>query len=414
MTQRVVITGIGVVSPYGAGLDVLWDGMLSGVTAIRPFELFDARQHRTRLSGEVPAECLHLPLSGASARASALAEVQVTRADRMALSAARQAVAAAGLHARDLAERCGVFFGSSAAGMLEGERYYAALLGRSRERPRANRIVGQPTSSPAEAVARAFDVCGPIECVASACSASTMAFESALGALRSGEVDRALVGGADALCELTYGGFNSLRAVSAEACQPFRAERSGLSLGEGAAIFVLERADLARARSATILAEVAGAASSCDAHHMTAPHPEGQGAALAMQNALLDAGEPSEAVDFVCAHGTGTPHNDAAEWRALQAVFGARAERLPVCAPKASVGHLLGACGALELAVTARALLAGVLPPAPAGGVLDGNGSPDLVLGVPRIVAGMRVGLSVNLAFGGMNAAVVLRTGLVQ
>lgn len=409
--RRVVITGIGAVSPYGIGLQALWDGLCSGSEAIRPVTLFSAAKHRTALAGQAPLEAREGSGAAAEVPETGAARVRETRANRMALLAAREAMQSARLAAEDLSPRTGVFFGSSAAGMYEGERFYADYRGRGRGRPRVNALSGQPNGSPAEAVAREFRVGGPVECVASACSASTMAVESALAALREGEVDCALVGGADGLCELTFGGFNALRAVAAERCQPFRLGRQGLNLGEGSAWFVMETAEAAAARGATALVEVAGAASSCDAHHMTAPHPEGAGAARAMRDALRDAGEAPEAVSFLNAHGTGTPHNDAAEWRAIAGVFGARAASLPVCATKASVGHLLGACGALELAAAACSLRTGILPPAPAGGTVDPECPADLVLGAIRRLDRPRVALSVNLAFGGMNAAVVLRAG---
>lgn len=407
--RRFVISGIGAVSPYGIGLPALWDGLCSGSAALGPVTLFPVAGHRTTIAGQVPLGARDGSRAGASAPECCAARAQETRADRMAALAAREAVHAARLATSGLPPRTGVFFGSSAAGMYEGERFYADLRGRGAGRPRVQRIVGQPNGSPAEAVAREFRIGGPVECVASACAASTMAVESALASLRAGEVDCALVGGTDALCELTFGGFNSLRAMSPEPCQPFRSHRQGLNLGEGAAWFVLEDSVAAAARGAAALAEVAGAASSCDAHHMTAPDPAGGGAARAMAGALLDACESAETVDFLSAHGTGTTHNDAAEWRAIAAVFGARAATLPVCAIKASVGHLLGACGALELAAAVCSLQTGILPPAPSGGAVDPDCPVDLVLGSSRRLHRARLALSVNLAFGGMNSAVVLR-----
>ena len=208
-----------------------------------------------------------------------------------------------------------------------------------------------------------------VETVSSACAASALAIEQALRAIRRGEVEVAFTGGSDCLCVTTYAGFNSLRAVDERPCRPFRADRAGLSLGEGAAVLVLESLDHALARGAAPLAELMGAGASCDAGHMTAPSPDGYWAAEAMRRALADAGLDSAAIDFLNAHGTATPLNDAAEAAAIGLVFGDRARALPVEATKGVVGHLLGAAGAVEAVATIVSLLASTLHPTPAGRV---------------------------------------------
>jgi 3-oxoacyl-[acyl-carrier-protein] synthase II len=247
-----------------------------------------------------------------------------------------------------------------------------------------------------------------VETVSSACASGALALQSALAALRAGEVEVAIAGGADALCLTTYAGFNALRSVDAAPCRPFRRSRGGLSLGEGAGVLVLETAASARARGATPLAELAGAAASCDAHHMTAPLPDGNAAARAAREALEEAGLPPEAVDFVNAHGTGTPHNDAAEWAALHRVFGDRAGHVPVEATKALLGHLLGSAGALEAVTTVLGLRTGLLHAVPGDDDVDPDTPVDLVRVRPRRMPEARTALSLNLAFGGANAAVVL------
>jgi 3-oxoacyl-[acyl-carrier-protein] synthase II len=218
-----------------------------------------------------------------------------------------------------------------------------------------------------------------------------------------------LAGGADGLCRLTYSGFNALRAVDELPAQPFRADRRGLSLGEGSGILVLETAASAARRGGRALAVLAGAGSSCDAYHMTAPEPTGAGAALAMRRALADAGLAPDEIDFVNAHGTGTPHNDEAEWRALVAVFGERARTIPLTSTKGCVGHALGACGGLEALVTVLGLREGIVHPTPGGGPVDPALPAALVLGAPLELAGARAALSLNLAFGGANSAVVFK-----
>jgi 3-oxoacyl-[acyl-carrier-protein] synthase II len=233
-----------------------------------------------------------------------------SRVDAFALHASAAALAEARLAGRPLGGRAGVFFGTSTAGMLETERWYRDL---PRGRSRARQLGAQQSNAPGDAVARRFGVCGPVCSVSTACVSGAQALALALDALRSDEIDVAIAGGADGLCELTHAGFNALRAVDPAPCRPFRADRQGLSLGEGAGVLVLERAGHAAARGGAPLGWLAGAASTCDAHHMSAPDPSGAGAARAITAALEDAGLGPEAIDFVNVHGTGTPLNDAAE-----------------------------------------------------------------------------------------------------
>lgn len=400
--RRVVVTGLGAVCGFGAGIEALWAGLISGTTAIAPFRRFAAEGHRTRLAAEVPGDLGEAdPLYPPGDRLSL--------ADRFAVAAAAEAVGRAGLGGGEDLASAGVFFGSSTGGMWESERYYAHLLGKASGRPRLAWLASQQYNGPGDAVARWAGAAGPVETLSSACTSGTVAVAAALDALRDGEVEVALAGGSDSLCQLTYAGFNSLRAVDPEPCRPFRAERSGMSLGEGAAVLVLETLEHALARGAHPLAEVLGAASTCDAHHMTAPAPDGKGAAAAVRLALADAGIAAGEVGFVNAHGTGTPLNDAAEWQALVTVFGERAAELPVAAPKGSVGHLLGAAGALEAVATVLSLVHGQVHPAPDGGSRDPQAPARVVLASPTAAPAGAVGLSINLAFGGSNAALLFR-----
>lgn len=409
--NRVVVTGLGAVSPHGRGVSRLWEGLRSNLQAIRELDLFDASKHRTQLAGQVAAE--DVELCGAFAPGVR----RFTRTDRFAVEAAREALMQAGLLDTEELASAGLFLGSSTGGMFEGEQVYLDLLnnaGRGEVSVRISRLADQPVCAPADAIVRTFGLHGPSETCATACAAATMSLEVALMSLRSGEVEVALAGGADGLCEMTYGGFNSLRAVSPAATRPFRQNREGLSLGEGAGLLVLETEPHARKRGATILGELAGTGTSCDAHHMTAPHPDGLGARLAMERALSDARVEASEIDFVNAHGTGTPHNDAAEWQALCAIFGERAAHLPVTSTKGSVGHLLGACGGLEAVVTMMCLSAGEVHPTPGGGVVDPECPVNLVQDEPLLLSNARTALSLNLAFGGANAAVILRRWPVE
>jgi 3-oxoacyl-[acyl-carrier-protein] synthase II len=391
---RMAVTGLGVVSGFGSGREALRAGLESGATAIRPVARFDVSTFRTRLAAEVPG------------RAASGAGDRLSLADRFALEAAAEALADAALPTRLDALRVGLFFGSSTGGMLESETYYAGLRATSRRRARIAALAAQPTSAPADAVAREHGVTGPVLTIASACASATLAFGSALDALRDGEIEIALVGGSDSLCRLTYAGFNSLRAVDPRACRPFRAGRDGMSIGEGAAVLVLESEGRARSRGARIHGYLRGAGAACDAHHMTSPDPEGAGIRRAVEAALADAALAPGDIDFVNVHGTGTPLNDAAEARMLAAVFGERAARLPITSAKGALGHFLGSAGAVEAVATLLALADRRVQPTAGEGAVDL--AVDLVESAPRELPAARFALSTNLAFGGANAAIVL------
>lgn len=390
--DRVAITGIGAVSGYGWSAAELWQGLASGQTSIRAATQLDTSGQRTAVASEVPEPAVLVK------------ERRWSRADHFAIAATAEAVA----QARQPGGCGGVFFGGSTAAMREGERFFASLIGTAGEPVHLALLASHPLNGPADAVARAFDVDGPVETASSACASGALALGMALRAVRSGEVDYAIAGGADALCTLTYSGFNALRAVDSAPALPFRAQRMGLSLGEGAGILILELAARARERGVHPLALLLGAGGSCDAHHMTAPHPEGRGAAQAIRHALDDAALAPEAVSFVNAHGTGTPHNDLAEWRALLEVFTERARTLPVTSTKGAVGHLLGSAGALEAVATVQCLVHRCVHATPGNGAVDPEAPVDLVLGAPRPLPSHAVALSTNLAFGGSNAAILL------
>jgi len=409
--RRVAVSGAGAVSGLGWGVRALWDGLRSGRTAIRPFARFDHALHRTHLAAEVA--------DGDGAPPEELIRDcpdwrRLSVADRFALFAALEAVRQAGLDL-PLAEsgtEAGVWFGSSTGGMWESERFFHRYV-TDRRRSRLADLAAQQVNGPGDAVARRLGVTGPVQTISSACSSGALALGAALDAVRSGTVEVAVAGGSDSLCQLTYAGFNALRAVDEGPCLPFRAGRAGMSFGEGAAVLVLEPLERALERGATPLAELAGAGSSCDAHHMTAPDPSGAGAAAALASALRDAGLAPDAVDFVNAHATGTPLNDAAEWQALRSVFGERAAEIPAVLTKALLGHLLGSAGALEAVVTVLCLLHGELHPAPGGereAGEDGQSAAlpaSLVLDRPLPLPGARTAVSTSLAFGGSNAALV-------
>lgn len=402
---RVFVTGMGAVTPFGWGVAAFAQGLYAGRAAIRALELFPTAGHRTRIAAEVPPG-----LGALLAELPPKRRARLSRTDGFAIAAAHEAASAGDLDVRRTETGlCGLFLGSSTGGMFEGERFFWDLRERKGARLAASRIASHQHSGPTDATARVLGLGGPAVTFSSACSAAGMAIEAALRSLRAGETEVALAGGADGLCQLTYAGFNSLRAVDEQPCRPFQAGRAGLSLGEGAGVLLLETEAHARARGARLLAELAGAGSSCDAHHMTAPDPEGAGLALAIEKALADAGVAATEVGVVNAHGTATPLNDVAEWKGLGRVFGARLAEITIVPTKSAVGHLLGACGGVEAVASVLALARGSLPPTPLGADVDPECPARLVLGQPSALAYPATVLSVNLAFGGANVALVLR-----
>ena len=405
--RRVVVTGLGAVSPFGYGVDVLWSGLCRNVSAIRPFDVFDPARHRTQIAGQVGTE----GESGWGDLSRTLRPREIsrlTRTDRFALGAALEALANAELDVRAIEENVGVFIGSSTGGMLEAEAFVEGVC-EGRGGPwRPSALASQQNNGPVDAIARTLGTWGPTETIASACAAATMSIGSALAAIRCGEIDVAIAGGSDGLCQLTYAGFNSLRAVDEAPSRPFRASRAGLSLGEGAGVFVLESLEHALSRRAIPLVELEGTADACDAYHMTAPAPDGSGAALAISGALRNAGLTPGDVDLINAHGTGTPLNDASEWAAMRTLFGERAGSIPLTSTKGAIGHSLGACGGVEGVVTACCLIERRVHPTPGEGPVDPECRADLVLNEPRELERTRAAVSVNLAFGGAAAALVL------
>ena len=394
----VVVTGLGAVTALGGSAGSTWRGLRAGRTAVAPFSRFDAAPFRTHLAGEAD-----VPAGESDLRAERL-----TLADRFALAATREALEQSGLDLHAARATLGVFFGSSTGGMWETEVFFERALASEMRRLRADLLAQQQYNAPGDAVARRFGAEGPVETVSAACASGSMALGMALHALRRGDCDVAIAGAADSLCRITYGGFNALRSVDPEPCAPFRARRQGLSIGEGAGVVVLERREAALSRGALPLAELCGAAWSCDAHHMTAPAPDGSGAARALRSALADAGIGAEALDFVNAHGTGTPLNDVAEARAIRDVLGDRVLLVPVVSTKSMVGHLLGAAGAVEAVATILCLAEREVHPMPSAGAIDAEIGLDLVIGTPRALPHARFAASLNLAFGGANAALVL------
>jgi 3-oxoacyl-[acyl-carrier-protein] synthase II len=390
--KRVAVTGLGAVTALGAGIEAFAAGLREGRSGVRKVSLFDTEGFRTNLAAEAPTP------------APPVDEAQLanhSRPDRFGIQAAFEAVAHAGLTPEQVAQAA-LVFGTGTGGAGITEVYYRRH--RAEEHPPASMLVPHQPASVTDLTARHLGIRGPRTTIMTACSSSATAIGYAADRIRLGHVQLALAGGAEGLCRLTYAGFNCLRATAPDPCRPFDAERKGLNLGEGAAVLVLEDWEHARARGATILAEFAGYGITADAYHMTAPHPQGDGAARAMKAALDDAHLNAEQVQYINAHGTATPHNDAAETAAIKTVLGARAPSVPVSSIKSMVGHTLGAAGAIEAVASVITLWREVIPPTVNLQTPDPAFGLDYVLGSARAQK-VDVVLSNSFAFGGNNTA---------
>ncbi len=400
--MRVVITGIGSWNGFGAGVPVFLEALQSGACAIGTMTLFSTEGFRTHRAAVAPAPAL-------GAWVPPGLQARLSRSDAMALAAGREAWEGSGIaHAGVSPDRIGVVVGGTTGGMLEAEDLLRRRGNGELSRMPARGLVAMPVASTADVIAGVLECRGPRVTAVTACSSSANAIGMAADLIQDGRADAVLAGGTDAHCKMTYAGFNALQALSPDVCRPFDRNRQGLSLGEGAAMFVLEGEEQARRRGATVLASFAGYGMSADAHHMTAPDPEGRGAVLAMRRALAEAGIDPHDVDYVNAHGTGTPQNDPIETRAIKTVFGDHARRLAVSSTKSQTGHCLGAAGAIEILATVLALQHGFAPPT----VHLEDADPECDLDyVPRRAREqrLRVALSNSYGFGGNNTSVVLR-----
>jgi 3-oxoacyl-[acyl-carrier-protein] synthase II len=402
MQSRVVITGIGVVTSIGTGREQFWESLLAGRSGISPVESFDTSPYSVHRGGEVKG-------FDAAPFLQNLDAARLGRASQFAAAAARLALADAGLDAASLDPlRAGVSMGTTSGEPREVERFNDSYLKDDLEGVGAEFIGRYPCHLISAHVAEEVGFAGPNVMIPTACAAGNYAIAHALDLLRAGRADVMLAGGSDAFSRITYTGFARLGAVAPEICQPFDRNRRGMIPGEGACVLVLETARRARARGARAFAEVAGYGLSCDAHHMTAAHPEGDGAARAMRQALDESGARPEEVDYISAHGTGTPTNDRLETIAVKRLFKEHAYSVPVSSVKSMLGHTMGAASAIEAAVCALAVHEDRIPPT----INLEEPDPECDLDyVPNRARERKVHLAMNnaYAFGGNNASLVLR-----
>ena len=391
--RDVVVSGLGIVSPYGAGAKSFWSGLAAGTCAIKPITVIETEGFRSRIAAEIPADVMST--LGSSRRRS--------RADRIALAAAREALADAGLPGRERAEAA-LVVGAVGGGMLEGEDWYWEEGRRGVISPRMRALRSILPFSHAETLGWRLGLTGPKETVVMACASGAASIALGADLVRAGVVPTALVGGVDALTHICFMGFNALKLLDPGPCRPFDRERRGMSIGEAAAFLVVEDAAHCRARGGRAHARLAGYGMTTDAHHVTAPHPEGEGMIHAMRQALEDSGLPPAAVGYVNAHGTGTPQNDRAEALALRQVFGEGGVLLS--STKSLVGHTMAAAGSVEGAATILALQHGLLPPTANLEHPDPEVPFDCLPGLAR-PAEITAALSNSFGFGGQNVSLI-------
>jgi 3-oxoacyl-[acyl-carrier-protein] synthase II len=390
------MTGAGLVTALGANTSETWNRLVRNERGLGPVDLFDVTGQRATIAAVVHG--IDLPdRRGAWSRTSVFAR-----------KAAEEALAEAGIDPREA--RVGLIVGGTTGGMFETEARLAKLHAEPHTREGRKALfemLSHPLTSTAD---RLFECLGPFVRVRTICSAcSSGANALAIGALwlLSGKVDAVLAGGSDGLCRLTFSGFNALAAIDPEPCRPFDRHRRGLNLGEGAGFAVLERASHARRRGKTPIAELAGWAIAAEAHHITNPEPTGAVAASVIRRALSRARLSPLQVDYVNAHGTGTPLNDAMESAALTSALGKEVRRIPVSSSKGQIGHTLGAAGAVEGIVSALAVARGVLPPT--SGLEEPDPACDLVHVMHAARSSkVRAAISNSFGFGGMDTVLVL------
>jgi 3-oxoacyl-[acyl-carrier-protein] synthase II len=401
---RVAVTGLGALTPVGSGTRAFWEALLEGRSGFATVSSFDSSRHPVHVGAEVRDVD---PASGVRR----LDPARLGRASQLAIAAARLALDDAGLAPAALdGERVGVSLGTTSGEPREVERFDDDLFAGRLDALGQGFITRYPCHALAAHVASEFELGGPVSVIPNACAAGNHAIAHAADLLRAGRADVMLAGGADAFSRITYTGFARLGAIAPEVCQPFDLKRKGMIPGEGSAVLVLEPLERARARGARVYAEIAGAGFACDAHHMTASHPEGEGAARAMQAALREARLGLEDIDYISAHGTGTPTNDRLETLAVKRVFGARARQVPMSSIKSMIGHTMGAASAIEAAVCALAIHEGRVPPTMNLHEPDPECDLDYVPGAAREQR-VRVAMSNAYAFGGNNASLILRAG---
>ena len=399
--RRVVVTGIGVVSPIGNNAAEFWDSLAAGRSGIGPISKVDTADLRFKNAAEVKG-------FDASQHFDERAMMMLDPFAHFGITAAREAVKDSGIEFGDeLRERTGVTTGSCLGGKETEDAFFYDLYANKKNRVPPIAIPRSMSNSVASHVSMEFGLTGATFTTSTACSSANHAIGQAFWLIRQGTLDAAVAGGSEApLCYGNLKAWEAMRVVAADTCRPFSRDRGGMILGEGGAMFVLEEMEAAKTRGARIYAEIAGFGMSADAHHLTMPLAEG--AAKAMRGALADAGLRPEEVGYINAHGTATQANDPMESQAIRMVFGDAAAEILVSSTKSMHGHTLGAAGAIEAAATVLGMHKGVLPPTANFTEID----PECPVSVIKNEAAERkvdAALSNSFAFGGLNAVLAFR-----
>ena len=410
--RRVVVTGLGLVTPLATGVEATWAALLAGKSGVGPITRFDPGKLKTRIAAEVKD---FDPLAWMDRREAR----RVDRYVQLALAASEMAVRASGLTTRSdgtgsyRPERVGVILGSGIGGLASAEQAHEKALRTGFDRLSPMFVLEILSNTAAGLVSIRYGAGGPNYAPVAACSSGAHAIGEALWSIRTGRTDAVIAGAAEAaVTPLAIGGFAAMNALSTRnddpqgASRPFDRGRDGFVLGEGAGVLVLEEEERARHRGAPILAEVVGYAATADAHHLAQPSEDAAPAARCIREALRDAGLDAEKVSYVNAHGTSTPLNDVHETRALKTVFGERARSVPVSSTKSMTGHLLGAAGSTEAAISVLTLMHGVMPPTI--NLQDPDPECDLDYVPNQAREGrLEVVLSLSFGFGGTNTVLV-------
>ena len=354
--RRVVITGLGVISPVGVGTEAFWQGMIAGKNGMSEVDVFDTSEFPCRRGGQVRGFDPYRYLSVESIE-------RMGACAHFAVAAARMAVDDSRLNGNMEPERTAVAMGTTNGECRIMETICSSWASDGYEQIDPEVITKYPMHLISANVASEFGAEGPVVMMPNACSAGNWAIGFGADLIQADEADVVLAGGCDALSRGAFVGFNRSFAMAPQMCQPFDKNRKGLMAGEGAAVLVLESLEQAQRRGAHIYAEVSGYGVSCDTYHITGPDPQGKGAVNATANALKASGLTPEDIDYVCAHGTGTKPNDRVETLAMKKVFGDRAKRVPMSSIKSMIGHSFGAASAIEAAACALVIETGMLPP---------------------------------------------------
>ena len=406
--RRVVITGMGAVTPLGLTVDDYWQALLEGKSGIDWISVIDTSGYPAKVSGEVRGFEPEQYMSRKEAR-------RMARFSQLAVAAAREAVESAGLEGAVAPERLGVALGTGFGGLPNTDGAVRTIVEKGGMRVDPFYMLKTLPNMAASHVSMQFQAKGPSSTITTACAAATQAMGEATQLIRRGQADAMLTGGTEAgMCELGLASFSVMRALStrdddpAKASRPFDAKRDGFVSSEGSAVFVLESLEHAQARGATILAEIIGFGASADAYHMVAPCADGEGAARCMRWALEDAGVAPEEVDYINAHGTSTLLNDVSETLAIKTVLGEHAYQIPISSTKSMIGHALGASGAIESVACVKTLQTGIVHPTINYEYPDPECDLDYVPNEARQQE-VRVVLKNSFGFGGQNACLVFR-----